>query len=656
MDERKLELKRLKKRSDQARRKHTLLWSILHGVSLVLALVATLASAVCVLLGGAVSTWENGRLWTVAEPDENAVYFAAADATETLEALRRKAVAEGTVLLQNNGILPLTESPDLSKLTVGSGVAHHGDVAIVYLKDAADRQLAADTLQQKKDGKLKAVVLVLDTPAVTAVELLPEVDACLWTGGAADGESLSALLSGKQNPSGALAVDVYDSADKLIYPFGYGLSYTEFAYSQMALQYDVATDLFTATVTVTNTGTCAGRDRVLLFVRCGAEAQTAQQKLVAFEKTELLEPGSSQTLTLTAERRALATYDAAGEGGYVVAAGDYTFYTEGAEQPVVGVYTQPEADTQSYRLAPSGVPVKNRLGTEKPATQMPVTGAKNGLHLQSLRGLAYEDPLWESFLDQLTRRELMLLAAVGFREAMLHRPAETVPAALLAASFDTSLARETGKALANSTLAAGKYALAGIGLGTEDICLSGKLLTAEMEGIRTAGVVAMAEAASFSGEPTEQLLREWYLAPYREAFREGIGGLKLVREAFAVPEKEWAFTGVLLDATENTELATTLYRAFTSRNDPAYLADCRDTSHRILYNLVNSAAMNGVGEKSRLQPASGMQALWSCGVTVLCWIWHLVMGCFLSVGKYRWKTGKEYLDYRTMRNALKYKA
>ena len=118
----------------------------------------------------------------------------------------------------------------------------------------------------------------------------------------------------------------YDS--EVCYPFGYGLSYTTFDWSGFATSWSGKT--CTATVTVTNTGDVAGKDVVELYAQSpytdydranGVEKPAVE--LVAFAKTKLLEPGESQTVTVTFDESQLAAYDRNAARTWVLDAGTY---------------------------------------------------------------------------------------------------------------------------------------------------------------------------------------------------------------------------------------------------------------------------------------------------------------------------------------------
>lgn len=142
----------------------------------------------------------------------------------------------------------------------------------------------------------------------------------------------------------------YDKA--VVYPFGYGLSYTTFSYSDMSVKMSdgsdmtstLDADLFsssvgspakvktaTATVTVTNDGKVAGKETVELYVTAPytkGEVEKAHVTLVAFAKTDLLQPGQSQTLEIPFNVQDLASYDYTnanknGNKGYEMDAGEY---------------------------------------------------------------------------------------------------------------------------------------------------------------------------------------------------------------------------------------------------------------------------------------------------------------------------------------------
>lgn len=250
--------------------------------------------------------------------------------------------------------------------------------------------------------------------------------------------------------------------DAVQYPFGYGLSYTTFSQEMGTLSESAGT--ITVDVTVTNTGNTAGKDVVELYYNppyTNGGIEKSSVNLAAFDKTDLLEPGQSQTLTLTVTLEDMASYDDQGEGCYVLEAGDYRLSLRTDSHTVVAeqVYTVGEtvvydesnprstdtetavnrmdsargdvtylsrangfANYETAVAAPSDFEVKGVVeahGTYDPAAhnnpedQMPTTGAKNNLELHDLRGLDYDDPQWELLLDQMTVDEMVDLIGFG---------------------------------------------------------------------------------------------------------------------------------------------------------------------------------------------------------------------------------------------------
>mgnify|MGYP002627052512 FL=1 len=116
----------------------------------------------------------------------------------------------------------------------------------------------------------------------------------------------------------------YDAVVSVQWPFGYGLSYTTFEYSDFKVDKDafLADDMLNFTVDVKNTGTRAGREPVLLFSRdMIASLVPENRRLRAFHKTALLEPGQSETVTLSIPARDLAFVDT--DGHWLIEAGDF---------------------------------------------------------------------------------------------------------------------------------------------------------------------------------------------------------------------------------------------------------------------------------------------------------------------------------------------
>ena len=259
----------------------------------------------------------------------------------------------------------------------------------------------------------------------------------------------------------------YDSIVQ--YPFGYGLSYTSFRQEMGPLQ--EADGAVTVEVTVTNTGAVAGKDVVGLYYNPPYEnggIEKASANLIEFGKTELLEPGESQTLTLSFAAEEMASYDAREAKAYVLEAGDYILSINSDSHTVLDQQTYTVEETlifsgenkrSSDAVAATNVfdeargdftvlsradhfanydeavaaPASQELGEPylseyhlnanfdkttylNDEDQMPVTGAKNGLTLADLRDADYDDPRWEQLLDQLTVEEMSeMIAMAGYQ-------------------------------------------------------------------------------------------------------------------------------------------------------------------------------------------------------------------------------------------------
>lgn len=253
---------------------------------------------------------------------------------------------------------------------------------------------------------------------------------------------------------------VYD--DVVQYPFGYGLSYTTFTQEMGDLE--ISEDAIGVEVTVTNTGDTAGKDTVELYYTppyTNGGIEKASVNLAAFGKTDLLEPGASQTMTLTFDLEDMASYDEEGDGAYILEAGEYVISLRTDSHTVVNAATYTldadviygednphngdqivarnqfdfaegevtylsRADGFANYAEATAAPTDYELheevtanGTYDPTAYnnaedvMPTTGANNGLELYDLRGADYDDPRWEELLDELTVDEMVNLIAFG---------------------------------------------------------------------------------------------------------------------------------------------------------------------------------------------------------------------------------------------------
>ena len=187
---------------------------------------------------------------------------------------------------------------------------------------------------------------------------------------------------------GAENVGDYDYASTVAFPFGYGLSYTTFAYSNLIMA--DSGDTLTFTVDVTNTGDVEGREAVELYMQSPYTdydrengIEKAAVELVGFAK-ETVPAGETVTYSITVDKSELRAYDVKGAGTYIVDAGDYYFsaangahealnnilLAKGADAGVlVGEgdaalavkYTQEALDTETYATSATGAAIVNQL-------------------------------------------------------------------------------------------------------------------------------------------------------------------------------------------------------------------------------------------------------------------------------------------------------
>ena len=266
---------------------------------------------------------------------------------------------------------------DVAIITFGRNSGEFFDrTSADFALSAAERQLlTAVTAAFHAAGKKVVVVLNIGGVIETASwKNIPDAILLAWQAGQEGGNSVTDILTGKQSPSGKLPmtfpvnlmdagssanfpidntdevyftnrredvgkkdVDVtryeegiyvgyrwFDKKELAVsYPFGYGLSYTTFEYSDPIVENDGKT--VTARVTVKNVGEVAGKEAVQLYVSAPAGALDKPVKeLKAYAKTDALAPGASQELTLTFPTSQLASFDEAASA-WKVDAGTYTF-------------------------------------------------------------------------------------------------------------------------------------------------------------------------------------------------------------------------------------------------------------------------------------------------------------------------------------------
>ena len=195
----------------------------------------------------------------------------------------------------------------------------------------------------------KPVILVLLSGSALAVNWADEhVPAIIqgWYPGAQGGKAIADIIFGEKNPEGKLPITFYRSTDELpeftdysmkgrtyrymkseaLYPFGFGLSYTTFAYSDVKVDKNTLdADGVTVTATVTNTGKMDGAETVQVYVKVNQE-NTPNAQLKGIKKVALA-AGESKTISVKLPQEAFALFDE--EGILKLTAGDSTVYVGG---------------------------------------------------------------------------------------------------------------------------------------------------------------------------------------------------------------------------------------------------------------------------------------------------------------------------------------
>ena len=262
--------------------------------------------------------------------------------------------------------------------------------------------------------------------------------------------------------------------DKTVqYPFGYGLSYTKF--EQKMGELEEKDGQISVDVEVTNTGDVAGKDVVEVYYKppyTNGGIEKSSANLIEFAKTDLLQPGESQTVTVTFSIEDMASYDENNAKAYVLEKGDYVIsinsdshtvldqktYTADTDVVYEGENKRASDDTAATNVfedAKGDVTYLSRAdhfanyeeATAAPASAelgepyvseyhlnsnfdkttylndedvMPTTGADNGLTLADMRDADYDDPRWEKLLDQLTVDEMAnMIAMAGYQTAAM---------------------------------------------------------------------------------------------------------------------------------------------------------------------------------------------------------------------------------------------
>ena len=434
------------------------------------------------------------------------------------------------------------------------------------------------------------------------------------------------------------------------FPFGYGLSYTSFDWK--TTDFTTTKDMVSVGVAVKNTGTVAGKDVVEVYFSAPYTAGGIEKsaiELAGYAKTNLLAPGESETVTVSFPLRDMSSYDMKDTQAYVLDAGEYAVKIGRSVHDIVDEKTMTVPETIVYKTDEvTGTELSNLFGygdggltylsrndwtgtfpnndslshtasdavlsgaaAQQPATDesaMPTTGADNGIQLKDLKGLAYDDAKWQSFLDQFTAAELkevfvnaayrtVPVERLGIPQAILldgpaginslfskvtamSYPTEVV----LASTWNNDLIYRFGEAVgteANAYGVSGWYA-PGMNLHrtpqggrnfeyfSEDPLLSGKIAASMVSGAQSKHIIVTMKHFVLNDQETnarsgiyvwanEQAIRELYLRPFEITVKEGkvTGAMSsFVHIGYKwcggnpelleqVLRKEWGFVGVV---------------------------------------------------------------------------------------------------------------
>ena len=193
---------------------------------------------------------------------------------------------------------------------------------------------------------------------------------------------------------GAANAGTYDYANTVIYPFGYGLSYTKFEWTDFTMSAPDANGMINVSVKVTNTGTRNGMDVVQIYAQApytvgGVEKSSVL--LVGFAKTANLAPGASETLTVQVSLKDLTSYDTkanGGKGGYVLDAGTYYITAaSNAHEAINAILLQKGVDASllTEAKADSSTAIGNMVGQFTQATTDSTTYSVAGEGLDTIQ-------------------------------------------------------------------------------------------------------------------------------------------------------------------------------------------------------------------------------------------------------------------------------
>lgn len=493
--------------------------------------------------------------------------------------------------ISNSGLVVDPDNRDIAIFLVcrDNGRGGEPDLNAYQLKESE-----LDEFEEIKRQGFKHIVVILNTGVACSTKLFkedPRVSAMLLVGfpGMEGANAIGRVLVGDVNPSGRLSRTLARASSdypadekwqeslnyvpyeddifvgyryfetipgaqaKVVFPFGYGLSYTTFALKDANVR--VSEDKVDLSVTVINTGKVVGRRSVLAYSSVnGGAAEHPSRELRGFAKTRNLAPGESQTVNISFDLAQLAYFDDEGRSGsigsWVIDSGEYSFWIGGDVRDVVlagkARLEQKVVSTPGFKLNPAKL--ARRLRADGSVSTCPVTyGPRNGFKVATrypqkpeTGKIMFDEVVHgrrslDDFIDQLDIDDIAKLlvggtnlvygadtCSIGILEKYGVPGLQTADGPLgvrfgkgikstqfpatdmMIGTFDVELARAFGRAMGEEARQLGVNVLLAPGVNLsrhptcareiefmgEDPCLAGRMSAAEICGIQSTGVAA----------------------------------------------------------------------------------------------------------------------------------------------------------------------
>lgn len=582
-----------------------------------------------------------------------------------------EALAHNSNTFENSQIDAVGKDCDCVIVSIGRRSSEGGDRKSDSLYLYNEEKVLFEQLEN--NNFVKKIVVVLNIPTVMNFTWLSDyskIKAALivWFPGMDGGDAVADILCGDVCPSGRLAdtavkdycdypssdsfahsgtynyydEDIYvgyryfetfeNAKEKVVFPFGYGLSYTEFSFDNVKI---TRTDSdIVAKTTITNVGKTAGRQVAFLF--CSAPKgmiSKPKYELKAFAKTKLLAPTESETVEMRFPISLLSSFDELGvigeKGSYVIEKGDYNFYigenirkTLSADvisfenDVVIATYGLKFTSPLIQRLTENGYVEKSENTVSSNSDNV-----KKSDSVIMLKDVAEGRYTYKDFISQLSDEELIALsysqppefprgtAGIGNMKKYGVPNAQTadgpnglrrtVPstcfpcATALACSFDEELIFDVGAAISREGCESNIDILLAPGLNihrdplngrnfeyySEDPIVSGRSAAAYVRGVQSEGMLSTVKhfavnnreynRMNTTSQLSERALREVYLRGFKIAVKEG-------KPAFVMTSYN-ALNGV--HTSENYALLTEVLRNEWGF-DGAVMTDWRTTTHQ----------------------------------------------------------------------------